>query len=95
MKKIFVAACLIFSTAAFSQNQQINNNNDHGQNDCQCTGIGIPMPNNKGSISDVAPGMPIPLPDKKKETNINSWWYAYVQIYLNTIRNQGYIKKEK
>lgn len=90
MKRILVAACLIFSTAAFAQDQQ-NNNNDHGQNDCQCIGIGIPVPNN-GPSSQKAYGKPLP---EKKKAEVNSLWYTYVQIYINALRSQLYIKKEK
>ena len=88
MKKITLTAWLVFTTAlAFSNG---NNGNDHGQNDCQCIGIGIQV--NPPNISDKNPPTsnpsPTTLPLKEaKNSSGQSLWFTYLEIYYLELRN--------
>jgi hypothetical protein len=92
MKKIIIAACMIFAiTTAYPQSQTANNTNNNGQNDCQCIGIGIPLP---GSGQDPTSNInQINNAKGDKEINIapsssapSSLLYVYMEIYLKELR---------
>ena len=79
MKKILIAACLILSAAAFAQ-KTVNNNNDHGQNDCQCIGIGIQV--HDKDLMKTFPGL-LPISQTLNKEESNSLWYTYLKIYMD------------
>jgi hypothetical protein len=83
MKKITLAACLILASgSAFSQTGPGKNANDHGQNDCQCVGIGIPNTSTEKSLQ-VKTGRMTEQPNKMILPG--GLWYLYLEIYLKQI----------
>ena len=96
MKKIALAACLLFATGpAFTQDGTANNSNDHGQNDCQCMGVGKPL------------STPAPSPQYTPQQyphSIITWdkaamqpfglWYLYLKIYLQEVTDATQIKHQ-
>ena len=88
MKKITLTAWLVLTTVlAFSSG---NDGNDHGQNDCQCIGIGIPRNPPNTPVKSPTPSNPSPttLPLKEaKNTSGQSLWFTYAQIYYLELRN--------
>ena len=88
MKKIIVAACLIFATSsAFAQPRQNDPfSNDHGQNDCQCIGIGIPTPTPDAAIKN-APGNTTPHTPKSTKGEEPGIWYTFFKFYLAELSN--------
>ena len=76
-----MAVGLILSTVAFAQSQQSNNyGNDHGQNDCQCTGTGLQTPH-KTSLMKVAP------PSDRKNIEAHNLWLTYIKMYWAQLHN--------
>lgn len=92
MKKIILAASLLLAIcSAPAQTTSANNSgNDHGQNDCQCIGIGIPNPSGGNPAENtaqtsVAPSASQQLPQTKVAVT-HSLIYTYFQIYLWEMR---------
>ena len=92
MKKIIVAACLIFATSySFAQPRQNDPfSNDHGQNDCQCIGIGIPTPTPDAAIKN-APGNTTPHTPKSAKEEEPGIWYTFFKFYLAELSNSLHI----
>jgi hypothetical protein len=72
-----------------------NDGNDHGQNDCQCIGIGIQVnpPNIPGKTPPTpSPGTPVWPLKEAKNIGGQSLWYTYLEIYYLELRN-SFLKK--
>lgn len=76
----------VLGTSYAQQASPGESGNDHGQNDCQCVGIGIPLPKRIKSPSPALQpstnSSQLPTAPKEGEVVNQGFWYTYVQLYL-------------
>jgi|GEM_PF-3671937 len=96
MKKIIIAAFLIACTSIGRAQSNPNSGNDHGQNDCQCIGIGIPNPAGdkvqQTISSNTSPSSNQPLKIGRESMGL---WYIYTQYYYLQLSNMLHPKSGK
>ena len=94
MKKIALAGCLIFAMGtAFSQGQTPDGSNNHGQNDCQCIGIGIQNDfSNKPGVVFVPP---VPNKEATAPDKTHSILRIIIDRYLEEMRSSFHIYSGK
>jgi hypothetical protein len=96
MKKLILAACLIVAISPVFSQTIINNSgaSNHGQGDCQCIGIGIPVnlngdqaPTPAGSVNSNPSAQPNGGGQEKMLNVSPGLWYTYFQLYLLEMSN--------
>ncbi len=96
MKKIALAVCLISAMGtAFSQGLTPSGSNNHGQNDCQCIGIGI-----QNNFPNKPQVVLVPIgPNKEKEVIVpeqnHSTWRIIIDRYLEEMRSSFHMYSGK
>jgi hypothetical protein len=87
MRRIILTAGMLWALGTHAQqSSSVNSGNDHGQNDCECVGIGIPTPKEKQAptnpLQPAAPPSSVAGFPEKTEPAAYDLYYTYLRLYL-------------